>query len=812
MAQAMSVRGACSVALAAVIGIMFSAALGIGAGAADASEGDQALSQRRGVVALHRNRGVQFGPKLEQGERVLTFLRENYGEDRAATYAGAIRRKIGGATAAQPTAAGAQPTAAGAQLTAAGAQPTAAGAQPTAAGAQPRNGKLPALPRGFWGRYIREELKLRPSKLKRMELHRALVTYIECSATGATTRAGLRQGRQARSNRNSGAAENRTLAPGLGFQLLQYFVDYIQNLQGRADSMILMTQARVMRDELLNSGTLAPSQLPKLADGAGKMWFKRWRQKYGIVWRKTGMKLKVSWRKVLRRVRVELGNVFRLRALWAKCHPGTPMRWLSLDQKPSWFNNAGATGTYTTRRGRNAPTVRENHNATRERYTIFTSVCSWWRTYEPPPPVCVLFRGQPGGRILDNCRANFDCPPWMMLQVQENGSYRAGDCVASLEWILPDAADSSQSIIVLLDWFSAHRADDVERVVQRKGHVLLFHGGGVTPWIQVNDTHLHASVARSMITLENAWAHSQRVHAHQAGLPQRTPSLTRADVCELVQAMWTALDHPKLAQKGYRQTGPELPMEGPWHAEDIFKDLLNVLRKLDPGAQPTDDTVSTRIRDEAIAFVDAEWEAGRLRDWSDARALIEEHDDEDEPVEEGLEAFTYDPSDNSGGDDDSPGDDDGDDGGGGAAHRAPPLPPPAGGAPSGAQPTPAPEAAGSGGTGAQPTAAAFAGGPGGTGAQTRPSNALLPGVVFGLRMAYVRTYMGPTGPRSRAPKFGPGAWAQCLLSTQIRTYVRSEASRHRARTARRRPQSTRRRRPANRRFLSRRGPANRRRS
>ena len=165
------------------------------------------------------------------------------------------------------------------------------------------------------------------------------------------------------------------------------------------------------------------------------------------------MKLKVAWRKVLRRIRVELGNVFRIRALWVKCHPGQSMKCLSLDQKPSWFNNAGAsnTGTYTTHRGRNAPTVRENFAASRERYTILTSVCSWWRSLDPPPPVCILFRGQPGGRILPRLSANFDCPPWMKLQVQENGSYRARDCVDALKWILPDAADSSESIVVLLD-------------------------------------------------------------------------------------------------------------------------------------------------------------------------------------------------------------------------------------------------------------------------------------------------------------------------------------------------------------------------
>ena len=180
-----------------------------------------------------------------------------------------------------------------------------------------------------------------------------------------------------------------------------------------------MDRAREMKEDLITSGTLAPSQLPKLEGSAGKSWFLRWRRSYGIVFRKTGMQLKVAWRKIIRRVRVELGNVFRLRALWAICHPGRPMRWFSADQKPSWFNNAGASesGSYSLR-GR-VPTVRENFAASRERYTILTSVCSWLPANHLPL-VAVLFRGKPGGRIIDGIHKFFVCPDWMHIQVQEN--------------------------------------------------------------------------------------------------------------------------------------------------------------------------------------------------------------------------------------------------------------------------------------------------------------------------------------------------------------------------------------------------------
>ena len=86
----------------------------------------------------------------------------------------------------------------------------------------------------------------------------------------------------------------------------------------------------------------------------------------------TGMKMKVSWTKVVRRVKVLLSNLFRLKAFWEHCHPGQTMRFISLDQKPSWFNNAGSKGTFD-KKGSTQPGVKENHGHTRQRYTILTT-------------------------------------------------------------------------------------------------------------------------------------------------------------------------------------------------------------------------------------------------------------------------------------------------------------------------------------------------------------------------------------------------------------------------------------------------------
>ena len=149
--------------------------------------------------------------------------------------------------------------------------------------------------------------------------------------------------------------------------LLQFFVDEVQNMRNRADSLLLLSHARDLRAHLVAKGEPLEN-LPKLQGRAGVSWFYRWRKEWGIVKKVVGMKLKVSWRKIVRRVRVLLGNITRVRALWDLVHPGKPMRWLSLDQKPSWFNNAGHTGTYAQKGSQ--PTVKEDFHATRERYTI----------------------------------------------------------------------------------------------------------------------------------------------------------------------------------------------------------------------------------------------------------------------------------------------------------------------------------------------------------------------------------------------------------------------------------------------------------
>lgn len=316
------------------------------------------------------------------------------------------------------------------------------------------------------------------------------------------------------------------------------------------------------------------------------------------------------------------------------------MEFLSADQKPSLFNNTGHLGTYAEK-GKQAGRVWENFAQMRQRYTILTVVDSS-TTFSPlgdsdPPHVFVLFKGKKGGTI-DNYMQTLNLPSWMHIQVQENGSYREDDVIDALRILLPECTDSTQSKIVMLDWFTAHRTTEVISFIEGRGHLVLFHGGGCTPFTQVNDTHLHAMLARVLIRLENSVMHGVRQHMwmnNQAGVP----SLRREDIVDIVKTAWPMLEHGRIAQTGYRQTGPRMPLDGPINLEDVYKGLWGVWNEMDPpvGLQQ----MGQSIRDEAKEFVEAGWNT-KWWEWKHAKKLIIEHDDEDDPFVEGMELATWD--------------------------------------------------------------------------------------------------------------------------------------------------------------------------
>ena len=152
--------------------------------------------------------------------------------------------------------------------------------------------------------------------------------------------------------------------------------------------------------------------------------------------------------------------------------------------------------------------------------------------------------------------------------------------------------------------------------------------------------------------MENKVAHGKRLDMHLNG-NRGIVTLARHEICDIVKTMWEMIDHGKISQKGYEQTGPGLPLEGPIRRDQIYKDLRPVLDEIDPAIGLEE--VGVQLREEAKRFVAAGWQS-KWSSWHHVYRLIEEHDNEDDPLPEGLEAFGYDW--NVGGDDSSTDDDD----------------------------------------------------------------------------------------------------------------------------------------------------------
>ena len=253
-----------------------------------------------------------------------------------------------------------------------------------------------------WKTLIEDHLRMQYTDASRLRVKRSWEEYCKHGNAGGHTllasgglspAAGSTVKPRARQRRHY--IRHRKMAC-LWFELLQWYVDEIEELRSRADSALLLAQARLIRDRLLAMG-YPEKDIPKInAD-----FLRRWRHEYGISIRMTTVRFKVSLAAATARVRVMLSNIFRLRRLWTRCHGNRPMRWLSFDQKPSWFNNAGLRPQYA-RTGARRVGAREDHAGTRQRYTVMTAVQSWRTVGDGgmPPKCAVLFKAASGTRSL----------------------------------------------------------------------------------------------------------------------------------------------------------------------------------------------------------------------------------------------------------------------------------------------------------------------------------------------------------------------------------------------------------------------------
>ena len=298
----------------------------------------------------------------------------------------------------------------------------------------------------------------------------ALVFHIRSLKRGATT--GEKKANQKRSQESS---LNKRKCPELAQLLYAWLIDGPQTYRAGFDRFFLRRQRRCLAQHLPDIG-YSPQDMPKWPGTDWYQWFRKWRQRFGVSIRTplSPAKCKLQHRKVSldelkERTRVYLNNMFALRYYYRRAYfpEVPPMRGISWDQKTAWFNNTCGDRAYAPIGY--TPQMRELGAHGKQRFTMCT---------------CVDSAASNKGAVWRELTALPDIPAWMHLQTQEKGSYRAEDMLELVEKFLPDVSgtDGSESQIIQLDWYAAHRDQRIAKFIRSRGHLLLLHGGGNTDY------------------------------------------------------------------------------------------------------------------------------------------------------------------------------------------------------------------------------------------------------------------------------------------------------------------------------------------
>ena len=447
----------------------------------------------------------------------------------------------------------------------------------------------------------------------------------------------------AKARRRNRGAGRRPKAQELHEELWHWFVDRLDKCPARINTNLLIAQAEVLRQDLIEqfnqkkeNGEVdanATIDLPVVDAG----FVQRWRRAYGVTYRTVNLRYKVSDAKRRDRLRVFWCNIIRIRAFHQKLFGPDRLRFVNFDQKPLWFNTCHMAATLA-RRGSKKVSVKENMIASRERFT-FMSNCPSWRTSSHSDDKSCLDRvaeqvdDRPGLKRLvavmfnvahgngSRIRARLQSPVGSILQFSPRGSYRLEHTLHFLDEVLETVAGAADCIVVLLDWFAPHLDVQVDALCHGKNHAVLRLGGGITGDVQVPDTHRHGPLSRAYKDLETADGAQQLLLR-----PWSLPSCSRQTVMDRAVAAWKATPCPNHRQE-YVQNAIMNSLDGSEDIE-IRADLQNVWRELRMPER----------RAQILREIDDEFSSGALHTWSQYPDLLEPYDDHD-PIPEGEEGF-----------------------------------------------------------------------------------------------------------------------------------------------------------------------------
>ena len=265
-------------------------------------------------------------------------------------------------------------------------------------------------------------------------------------------------------------------APEVREALFSWFVDVRECLKGRLPRRMFKLKANQLYESWLQANNVPASERLKF----GNQWIKEWEQEYGISLRKPNKRYSISKENLVERLQDYLKNVWSIHRFFIDKYEVDPPV-INGDQMPLHRNESSQQKTLCFK-GEDT-FVRENYMLSRERVTAYTQVSSDPDTNYPPE---FVFKGK-------GTRTKVDVAESVKYQRSPSGSHRLEHMLKTTN-NLPNRYNPftlKNFAMYVLDDYAVHLMPEVRKALYTRGYILVIMGGGITSYIQANDTHLH---------------------------------------------------------------------------------------------------------------------------------------------------------------------------------------------------------------------------------------------------------------------------------------------------------------------------------
>ena len=258
----------------------------------------------------------------------------------------------------------------------------------------------------------------------------------------------------------------------------------------------------------------------------GNQWIKEWEQEYGVSLPKPNKRYAIKKEDLVIRLEDYLKNIWRIRRYFLEKY-GVDPPIINGDQMPLHRNESSRQKT-TSFKGEDV-FVKENYMLSRERFTVYTQVAS-----EPSIKILpeFVFKGK-GTKITLNPPAD------IKYQWSVSGSYRLEHMIKTVN-NLPNRYNpftQKDYAIYALDNYAVHLMSELRKALWNRGYILVILGGGITGFIQQNDTHIHRPLKRNYRD-EEACLMLSKLQADKSTIP----SPTRNEMMTMLVSAWNKVE------------------------------------------------------------------------------------------------------------------------------------------------------------------------------------------------------------------------------------------------------------------------------